>query len=89
MMGLKACVRQGLLAVGRRAPDWLLRKLGNIVSELELDSWLKARGLVVRGFVRRREALFELVASEVGQLRCSTWSLAWPAVKQRASGPGF
>jgi len=68
MMGLKAYVRQGLLAVGRRAPDWLLRKLGNIVSELELDSWLKAHGLVVRRFVSRREALFELVASEVGQL---------------------
>jgi len=49
-------------------PDWLLRKLGNIVSELELDSWLRAHGLVVRSFVRRREALFELVASEVGQL---------------------
>jgi hypothetical protein len=47
-------------------PNSALRRLGNLVRELELDSWLRAHRLLLERVVEVREQLFELVAAEGG-----------------------
>jgi Macrocin-O-methyltransferase (TylF) len=47
-------------------PRDVLRRLGNLVRELELDAWLRDHGLAPERLVETRDQLFELVAAEVG-----------------------
>jgi hypothetical protein len=53
---------------GAMLPEGVLRKTSNLVKGVELGAWMVKRDLQLNRFMTRREDLFELVASEVGQL---------------------
>jgi len=56
-----------LVALGRRFPNGVVKRLGNYVREIELRAWMDDHNLVLGNVVSRREELFELAASEVGR----------------------
>ncbi|MFQ5790319.1 MAG: TylF/MycF/NovP-related O-methyltransferase [Acidobacteriota bacterium] len=67
-MSVKVKLRRSLVRLAEGIPGVLLRKIGNLVRELELRRWMKANGMSLDKVVSRREELFEMVGAEVGTI---------------------
>lgn len=65
-MKIKKLARNVTLAFGRWLPSGILRRLGNIVRDLELEEWMRHHGLLLNTVVNEREELFEMVGREIG-----------------------
>lgn len=57
-MSIKVKLRRSLVNLAEGMPGVLLRKIGNLVRELELRRWMKANGMSLDKVVSRREELY-------------------------------
>ena len=66
--GAKQRLRKVFIVLGEWLPHGIVRKLSNLLKEVELRQWLKRHGLRMERAVSRREELFEIVGREIGNV---------------------